>query len=105
MEFTREEVEDILTRLGLTLEESTEAGWTWRAPSYRFDIEREVDLIEELGRIRGYNNLPVTKPKVSLEFQAVPEIRHSWERSEEHTSELQSREKLVCRLLLEKKNN
>jgi len=84
MEFTREEVEDILTRLGLTLEESTEAGWTWRAPSYRFDIEREVDLIEELGRIRGYNNLPVTKPKVSLEFQAVPEIRHSWEEFKAH---------------------
>src|SRR5690606_41772899 len=31
------------------------------------------------------------------------EMRNTWLRSEEHTSELQSREKLVCRLLLEKK--
>src|SRR5690606_41946069 len=31
--------------------------------------------------------------------------RYRYQRSEEHTSELQSREKLVCRLLLEKKNN
>src|SRR5690606_41817592 len=35
----------------------------------------------------------------------APEFRHSANRSEEHTSELQSRENLVCRLLLEKKNN
>ena len=84
MTFTRGEVEDILTRLGLTLEETTEVGWTWGAPSYRFDIEREVDLIEELGRIRGYNNLPVTKPKVELGFQAVPETRHSWSEFKEH---------------------
>src|SRR5690606_40249857 len=34
----------------------------------------------------------------------VPGLRQIVERSEEHTSELQSREKLVCRLLLEKKN-
>src|SRR5436309_11435634 len=33
-----------------------------------------------------------------------PSSRPCWPRSEEHTSELQSRENLVCRLLLEKKN-
>src|SRR3712207_7760628 len=33
------------------------------------------------------------------------ELGHPLERSEEHTSELQSRQYLVCRLLLEKKNN
>src|SRR3712207_8232884 len=38
----------------------------------------------------------------------APALRHGWQRgprSEEHTSELQSRQYLVCRLLLEKKNN
>src|SRR5690606_41857968 len=39
-----------------------------------------------------------------LQF-AKTEIDYRWYRSEEHTSELQSRENLVCRLLLEKKNN
>src|SRR5690606_40464219 len=39
------------------------------------------------------------------EFIMVIFERYRWSRSEEHTSELQSRENLVCRLLLEKKNN
>src|SRR3712207_8027109 len=34
-----------------------------------------------------------------------PQVQLSWSRSEEHTSELQSRQYLVCRLLLEKKRN
>src|SRR3712207_7256884 len=38
------------------------------------------------------------------EMRGDPEARHRLERSEEHTSELQSRQYLVCRLLLEKKN-
>src|SRR5947209_16032983 len=51
--------------------------------------------------------LTVTNPKVSDEKKRVVWLmarQHSWERSEEHTSELQSRQYLVCRLLLEKKN-
>src|SRR5690606_41731785 len=36
--------------------------------------------------------------------KGLPAVEDAVERSEEHTSELQSREKLVCRLLLEKKN-
>src|SRR3712207_8139830 len=41
----------------------------------------------------------------SLTKQAFPVIRYRTGRSEEHTSELQSRQYLVCRLLLEKKKN
>src|SRR5690606_40481488 len=37
--------------------------------------------------------------------RACVELAKDWRRSEEHTSELQSRENLVCRLLLEKKKN
>src|SRR5690606_39631224 len=37
-----------------------------------------------------------------IDLQDIPVARAVWPRSEEHTSELQSREKLVCRLLLEK---
>src|SRR5690606_42119906 len=40
-----------------------------------------------------------------LVFGKIGTRFHSWVRSEEHTSELQSRENLVCRLLLEKKKN
>tara|TARA_R110002072_G_scaffold9584_1_gene46348 strand:+ start:9917 stop:12289 length:2373 start_codon:yes stop_codon:yes gene_type:complete len=54
------EIEDILTRLGLTLISKETDGWIFEVPSYRFDIEIEPDLIEEIGRIYGYDKLPKT---------------------------------------------
>ncbi len=54
------DVVDILTRLGLTLDKEGDADWTFKVPSYRFDIAIEEDLLEELARIYGYNNLPTT---------------------------------------------
>ncbi len=38
-------------------------------PSFRPDLEREVDLIEEVARLYGYDNIPVTMPEASLESQ------------------------------------
>ena len=57
-----DQVEDQLTRLGLKVEANKE-GWQVTAPSFRFDIEIEVDLIEELGRLYGYDKLPETRPQ------------------------------------------
>ncbi|MDO7596595.1 MAG: phenylalanine--tRNA ligase subunit beta [Pseudomonadota bacterium] len=56
------QVEDQLTRLGLTVVANDE-GWQVTAPSFRFDIAIEVDLIEELGRLYGYDKLPKTRPQ------------------------------------------
>lgn len=67
-----EVVADTLQRLGLELS-PTDAGWTVAVPSYRFDLEIEVDLIEELARIYGYNKLPTLAPKAELHLQAQPE--------------------------------
>lgn len=52
----------ILERLGLRPEG---AGETWQvaAPSHRFDLAGEVDLIEEIARIHGYDNLPSAAPR------------------------------------------
>lgn len=66
LEIDRTEVEEILTRLGLHIDKLTRGGWKVHVPSYRPDITIEVDLIEEIGRIYGYNNLPVTEPVGSL---------------------------------------
>ncbi|KAA9001736.1 phenylalanine--tRNA ligase subunit beta [Affinibrenneria salicis] len=52
-----EQVSDILQRLGCQVEK-TAHGWQATAPSWRFDMEIEEDLIEEVARIYGYNNIP-----------------------------------------------
>ncbi len=38
------------------------------APSFRIDIEREADLVEEIARLFGYNNIPISLPTVDLSF-------------------------------------
>lgn len=57
-----EQVVEQLTRLGLGVEEVTD-GWQVTVPSFRFDLAIEVDLIEELGRLYGYDKLPQTRPQ------------------------------------------
>lgn len=66
------EVERILSGLGLGVTATAE-GWTCSVPSWRFDISIEVDLLEELARVYGYNRLPVTRIKATLAIQARPE--------------------------------
>lgn len=65
-------VEDILKRLGMEVKRVTE-GWQVTAPSFRFDITIEVDLIEEIGRIVGYENLPSKRPLGRLFMHPQPE--------------------------------
>lgn len=74
MDIEPNEVQDILTRLGMGVEGAGE-GWQVTPPAFRFDIECEEDLIEELARIRGYQSLPVTRPVTTLEMGARPEGR------------------------------
>lgn len=73
MKFPDTEVLDILSRLGLQQDGQDTEGWTFTVPSWRFDIAIEADLIEELARVHGYNNLPVTFPVTSLRLQPEPE--------------------------------
>jgi len=66
MDIDRTTVEEILTRLGLHIDKLLKDGWRVSVPSFRPDISIEEDLIEEVGRIYGYNNLPVTIPTGTL---------------------------------------
>ena len=68
-------VERLLNSLGLTVSASGEGAWEVRVPSHRFDISLEVDLIEELGRLYGYDRLPVRYPQARLAPQARSEAR------------------------------
>ena len=56
------QVQDQLTRLGLSVKKQDD-GWLVIVPSFRFDLAIEVDLIEELGRLYGYDKLPETRPQ------------------------------------------
>lgn len=56
----------ILERLGMQPERTSESEITAMAPSFRFDIAIEEDLIEEIGRIYGYNNIPNVAPVSTL---------------------------------------
>ena len=60
-----DDVAEKLTRLGLKVA-AVENGWQVEVPSFRFDLAIEVDLIEELGRLYGYDQLPQTRPEVSV---------------------------------------
>ena len=55
------EVERILRALGLDVD-AIDDGWRVTAPTRRFDIAIEEDLIEEIARIHGYNVIPTTLP-------------------------------------------
>jgi phenylalanyl-tRNA synthetase beta chain len=54
----RATVERILTALGLVPVRSTAATLTFIPPSWRSDLEREIDLIEEVARVHGYEHIP-----------------------------------------------
>ncbi|VAW46794.1 Phenylalanyl-tRNA synthetase beta chain [hydrothermal vent metagenome] len=56
---------------------ATEFGWNLTAPSYRFDMAIEMDLIEEVGRIFGYNNLPETPVLAPMTLNELPESEQS----------------------------
>jgi phenylalanyl-tRNA synthetase beta chain len=58
------DVVDILSRLGFS-PEATSEGWQTPLPSQRLDVEREIDLIEEIGRIYGFSNIAPTLPPMA----------------------------------------
>jgi phenylalanyl-tRNA synthetase beta chain len=75
-------VSDVFTRLGFafTVKDSAEAAKTVfvvTPPSYRFDIEIEEDLIEEVARLYGFENIPDHPPTAALKMSAPPEARRS----------------------------
>ncbi|MBN2331770.1 MAG: phenylalanine--tRNA ligase subunit beta [Deltaproteobacteria bacterium] len=63
-ELTAETVRTILSGLNFTIVEATDTSQTVLPPSYRFDIDREADLIEEVARVYGYHKIPTTLPVI-----------------------------------------
>ncbi len=65
------EMTEILSRLGFKLAAETGDVYEFETPSWRQDIDREVDLIEEVVRVYGYDRIPVKLPR--MELGALPE--------------------------------
>jgi len=68
-----QEIEAIFDRLNFDIEKSAD-GWMMTAPTYRFDMAIEADLIEEVGRVYGYNNLPETPLEAPVR---LPQLREA----------------------------
>ena len=69
------DVKDIFGRLQIEIVKDQDDGFTVIPPAYRFDLEREVDLVEEIARLYGYDQIPVTAASVSdPEVKDQPEV-------------------------------
>ena len=79
IEFKAAEVESILTLLGMQLERDGDS-WMVTPPSFRFDIAIEADLIEEIIRIHGYNNIPRKLPTYQPTMKPLKEAEISLQR-------------------------
>lgn len=75
VELTPEFDSETLTRLGCTLDKSDAAAWQVDAPSWRCDLSREADLIEEVGRVHGLDRIEPVLPAVlaDLDLAGAPE--------------------------------
>jgi phenylalanyl-tRNA synthetase beta chain len=67
------EISRILTRLGFTMLAGGEERYLIHIPSWRLDIEREIDIIEELARLHGYDKFSNTLPAYSGEVREQPD--------------------------------
>jgi len=72
-----DEIVRLLKKLGfeITPERKDAAEFTVQIPSWRLDVEREIDLIEEIARAYGYNKFPNTLPAFSGEVVEHPDAK------------------------------
>lgn len=70
---------DVLTRLGFGKHASSRDAAEFEVPGHRPDVSREVDLIEEIARVRGMDQLPAVLPSVKPTADAAP--KEAWTRS------------------------
>jgi phenylalanyl-tRNA synthetase beta chain len=63
-----------LTGLGLTVAGQTPGLGTFKIPTWRVDLKREVDLIEEVGRLHGIEKIPSTPPRGAIGFNSFDAV-------------------------------
>jgi len=73
---TDAQIADIFNRLGLEFTQEAD-GFLVKPPTYRFDIEIEEDLIEEVARVYGFENIPALPPVAASAMRILPENTRS----------------------------
>jgi len=76
VEFSDEQIAGLLKRLQLPHARSG-GEFTVTPPSYRFDLGIEEDMVEEIARLHGYDNIPSRPPRAALAMLAAPEGRRT----------------------------
>ncbi len=61
-------IADVLTSIGIRCKPKDDNTLWVNPPTFRIDIQREADLVEEVARLVGYNNIPTSLPTVSLSY-------------------------------------
>ncbi len=73
----KETIKSILESLEIDIEKETESELTLRIPTYRVDVLREVDVIEDILRIYGYDNIEFSSSlKANLSYQTAVDRKH-----------------------------
>jgi phenylalanyl-tRNA synthetase beta chain len=80
LDLPEETILDILKRLGMHVEPTAD-GWLVTPPSARFDLVQEVDLIADIGRIYGYDRIPVSHASSASVTGSTPEADFDLDRA------------------------
>ena len=75
MELSRDQVADHLRRIDFKTVPLDESTLEVEVPTFRVDIEREVDLVEEVARLVGYNAIPTSQPIIRMDSPKRDELR------------------------------
>lgn len=73
IDVSRDEARRTLEGIGCVVRESGDDHLDVDAPTFRPDLAREIDLIEEIGRVGGYERIPAQVPSVSPSAEGTPE--------------------------------
>ena len=74
IEINPQRAEELLTRLGFKIKREGD-GHTVVPPCYRQDVRRDIDVIEEIARLYGYDKIPATRPAITMQSE-LPAMRN-----------------------------
>ena len=75
IELSADQVADYLRGIEIEVADKGEDVLQVTVPAFRIDIEREVDLVEEIARLVGYNEIPVSLPSISMDYPQRDPLR------------------------------